>query len=230
LLDAKERTAMHHALHQVLTTLAALRADFGLRRRLGLALVTDRSFVVASFTRISTISWNTQSRGRSIMNFGSKFAMTLVGAAISASMCSADTLPAHRIPAALAIEAASETIAACARQGYRETAVVLDSDGATIVAVRGDGAGIHTLDSAHDKAYTSVSFKNDTIALAERAKGEDSIAPLAKLPHVMFFGGGIVIKLGDETIGAIGASGAPGAKLDDNCARAGLEKIRDRLK
>jgi uncharacterized protein GlcG (DUF336 family) len=46
----------------------------------------------------------------------------------------------------------------------------------------------------------------------------------------MFFGGGVVIKLGDETIGAIGASGAPGAKLDDNCARAGLAKIRDRLK
>jgi uncharacterized protein GlcG (DUF336 family) len=164
------------------------------------------------------------------MNFGSKFAMTLVGAAISASMCSADTLTTHRIPAALAVEAASETIAVCGKQGYRETAVVLDTDGATIVAVRGDGAGIHTLDSAHDKAYTSVSFKNDTIALAERAKGEDSIAPLAKLPHVMFFGGGVVIKLGDETIGAIGASGAPGAKLDDNCARAGLDKIRDRLR
>ena len=58
------------------------------------------------------------------------------------------------------------------RQGYHETAIVLDADGATIVALRGDGAGIHTLDSAHDKAYTSVSFKNDTLALAERAKGE----------------------------------------------------------
>jgi uncharacterized protein GlcG (DUF336 family) len=43
-------------------------------------------------------------------------------------------------------------------------------------------------------------------------------------------GGGVVIKLGDETIGAIGASGAPGAKLDDACARAGLDKVRDRLK
>jgi len=31
-------------------------------------------------------------------------------------------------------------------------------------------------------------------------------------------------------IGSIGASGAPGAKLDDACARAGLDKIRDRLK
>jgi uncharacterized protein GlcG (DUF336 family) len=164
------------------------------------------------------------------MNFGYKFAMILVGAAVAAPMCFAEALPTHRIPAALAVEAASETIAVCAKQGYRETAVVLDADGATIVAVRGDGAGIHTLDSAHDKAYTSVSFKNDTIALAERAKGEDSIAPLAKLPHVMFFGGGVVIKRGEETIGAIGASGAPGAKLDDNCARAGLDKIRERLK
>ncbi|MGO9845698.1 MAG: GlcG/HbpS family heme-binding protein [Methylocella sp.] len=157
-------------------------------------------------------------------------AMVAAGILVGTSTTWADTLPTHRIPAALAVEAASETVAACARQGYHETAVVLDVDGTTIVALRGDGAGIHTLDSAHDKAYTSVSFKNDTLALAERAKGEDSIAPLAKLPHVMFFGGGLVIKLGDEAIGSIGAAGAPGAKLDDGCAHAGLDKIRDRLK
>jgi uncharacterized protein GlcG (DUF336 family) len=160
----------------------------------------------------------------------SKKAIIAGATLIGASASWADTLQTHRIPAALAMEAASETVAACARQGYRETAAVLDADGATIATLRGDGAGIHTLDSAHDKAYTSVSFKNDTLALAERAKGENSIAPLAKLPHVMFLGGGIVIKLNDEIIGAIGAAGAPGAKLDDNCARAGLDKIRDRLK
>ena len=158
-----------------------------------------------------------------------KIAAALAGVAFAGSTSVADTLPTHRIPAALAMEAASETVSTCAKEGYHETAVVLDADGAIIVALRGDGAGIHTLDSAHDKAYTAVSFKNDTTALAERAKGEDSIAPLAKLPHVMFFGGGVVIKLGDETIGAIGGAGAPGAKLDDACARAGLEKIRDRL-
>ena len=156
--------------------------------------------------------------------------MAIIGAFIGSSTSWADTLLTHRIPAALAVEAASETVTACARQGYHETAVVLDADGATIAVVRGDGAGIHTLDSALDKAYTSVSFKNDTLALAERAKGEDLIAPLAKLPHIMFFGGGVVIKLGDEVIGAIGAAGAPGAKLDDSCAHAGLDKIRDRLK
>lgn len=163
------------------------------------------------------------------MKLASKMALA-AAAFVAASASQADTIPTHRIPAGLALEAAGETVAACARQGYRETAVVLDADGAVIAELRGDGAGIHSLDSAYDKAYTAVSFKNDTIALAERAKGEDSIAPLAKLPHVMFFGGGVAIRLGDEVIGAIGAAGAPGAKLDDGCARAGLEKIQDRLK
>ncbi len=149
---------------------------------------------------------------------------------IAASSSRADALVTHRIPAALAAEAVTEAVASCAKQGYRETAVMLDTDGAIIAALRGDGAGIHTLDSAHDKAYTAVSFKADTLALADRAKGEGSIATLAKLPHVMFFGGGVVIKLGDEIIGAIGAAGAPGAKLDDACAHAGLSKISDRLK
>ncbi len=72
----------------------------------------------------------------------------------------------------------------CAAQGYRETAVVLDADGVVIAVLRGDGTGAHTLDSAHDKAFTAGSFKNDTIALAERAK----IASLSKLPHLLFFG------------------------------------------
>ena len=145
------------------------------------------------------------------------------------SVSGAETLPTHRIPAALAFEAAGEAVAACVRQGYHETAVVLDADGVTIAALRGDGAGVHTLDSAHDKAYTALSFRSDTLALGERARGEDSIAPLAKLPHVMFFGGGVVITLGDEVIGGIGAAGAPGVKLDHDCAHAGLDKIRDRL-
>jgi uncharacterized protein GlcG (DUF336 family) len=154
---------------------------------------------------------------------------TLTGVVLMNSVAQAQTLPTHRIPAALAVEAAGETVAACAKQGYHETAQVVDADGVVIAAMRGDVAGAHTLDSALYKAYTAASFKNDTLALAERTKGEDSILPLAKLPHVMFFGGGVPIKLGDETIGAIGASGAPGGKLDDACARAGIDKIKDRL-
>ena len=163
------------------------------------------------------------------MLFNVRIWAALAGVAMSGSIAVAQTLPTHRIPAALAAEAASEAVSACAKEGYRETAQVVDADGAIIATLRGDGAGIHSLDSALDKAYTAASFKSDTLALAERAKGEDSIGPLAKLPHVMFFGGGVPIKLGDEIIGAIGAAGAPGAKLDDACARAGLDKIKDRL-
>ena len=161
------------------------------------------------------------------MTFLLRSTIVVLGTALAAPMCLAQALQTHRIPAALAAEAASEAVAACAKQGYRETAVVLDADGATIAALRGDGAGVHTLASAHDKAYTAASFKRDTLALAER-KAE--IGDLAKLPHVLFFGGGVTIKLGDEVIGAIGAAGAPGAKLDDACAHAGLAKLQDRLK
>ena len=150
-------------------------------------------------------------------------------AALATPAC-ADALVTHRIPAALAAEAVAEAVAFCAKDGYRETAVLVDIDGARQAELRGDGAGIHTLDSANDKAYTSVTFRSDTLPLAERAKEPGGITILSKLPHVMFFGGGVVIKVGDEVVGAIGASGAPGAQLDEACARAGVKKIQDRLK
>src|SRR6478672_5260575 len=155
-------------------------------------------------------------------------ALAAAGAFVRAPTCQEDTLPTHRIPAAPAAEAASESVAACVRQGYTETAVVLDADGATIAALRGDGAGIHTLDSAHDKAYTSVSFKSDTIALEDRGRGE--IAPLSKLPHVLFFGGGVVIKLLAMKPLVQLARAALQEPSWMTHARAGLEKIRDRLK
>ena len=112
----------------------------------------------------------------------------LASVALTGSVAVAQTLPTHRIPAALAVEAASETVAACAKQGYHETAQVVDADGVIIATVRGDGVGAHSLDSALDKAYTAASFKNDTLALSERAKGEDSIAPLAQVAacHVLW--------------------------------------------
>ena len=131
----------------------------------------------------------------------------------------------------MASEAVVEAVNACAKQGYAETAVVVDADGVRQAVLRGDGVGSHSLDSANDKAYTAASFKSDTSALVERAKNVPGFAALfTQLPHLVLFGGGIVIKLGDEVVGAIGAAGAPGANLDEACARAGLDKIRDRIK
>jgi len=143
----------------------------------------------------------------------------------------ADMLATHRIPAALALEAVEEAVGTCAKQGYAETAVVVDADGVRQAVLRGDRAGAHTLDSAFEKAYTSASFKSDTSGLIERAKTAPLLATLlAKLPETLMLGGGLVIKVDDEVVGAIGAGGAPGGDLDDACARAGFDKIRDRLK
>ena len=140
-------------------------------------------------------------------------------------------LPTHRIPASLAGQAVAEAVAKCAEQGYAETAVLVDADGVRQAVLRGDRAGSHTLDSAFDKAYTSASFKNDTTALVERAKSAAGFGNLfTQLPHLILVGGGVVIKLGDEVIGAIGAAGAPGGNLDEACARTGVDKIRDQLK
>jgi uncharacterized protein GlcG (DUF336 family) len=130
----------------------------------------------------------------------------------------------------MASEAAVEVVASCAKQGYAETAVVVDADGIRQAVLRGDGTGSHSLDSAYDKAYTAATFKNDTLALIERAKTAPGFSSLfAQLPHLILVGGGVPIKLGDELIGGIGAAGAPGGNLDDACAKAGLDRIRDRL-
>lgn len=142
-----------------------------------------------------------------------------------------ELLAGHRLPAVLASEAAAAVVTTCVRQGYAETAVVVDADGVRQAVLRGDRAGSHTLDSANDKAYTAASFKTDTSVLVERAKTVPGFSALfTQLPHLILFGGGVVIKQGDEVIGAIGAAGAPGGNLDEACARAGLQLIQDRLK
>jgi uncharacterized protein GlcG (DUF336 family) len=142
-----------------------------------------------------------------------------------------DLLTTHRIPAALANQAVAEAVAFCAKQGYAESVVLVDADGVRQAVLRGDKAGSHSLDSAFDKAYTAASFKSDTSALFERSKTVPGFSNLfTQLPHLVLFGGGLVIAVGDEVVGAIGAAGAPGANLDDACAKAGLDAIRDRLK
>ena len=153
-------------------------------------------------------------------------------AVVAATDARADGLIAtRRIPAALANEAVAATVAACAKQNYTETAVLVDADGVRLADLRGDGAGAHTLDSAFYKAYTAASFKSDTLTLMKRAETSPTLTNLlAKLPNLVLAGGGVPIKLGDEIVGAIGASGAPGGDLDDACAKAGIGAIMDRLK
>jgi uncharacterized protein GlcG (DUF336 family) len=139
-------------------------------------------------------------------------------------------LQTHRISADLANQAVAAVVAKCASQGYAVTGALVDADGVQQAVLRGNGAGPNTLNSAYAKAYTSVTFKTDTTAVVERSKTAPLLANLFKLPHLLLLPGGIVIKADDEVVGAIGAAGAPGGDLDEACARAGLDKIKDQLK
>src|SRR5215471_511153 len=96
-------------------------------------------------------------------------AVAICGTAGLEKPAAAQVLTTHRIPAALALEAVSAAVDACAKQGYAETAVLVDADGVRQALLRGDGAGAHSLDSASYKAFTSASFKSDTSALRSKS-------------------------------------------------------------
>jgi uncharacterized protein GlcG (DUF336 family) len=42
--------------------------------------------------------------------------------------------------------------------------------------------------------------------------------------------GALPIKVGEDVIGAVGASGAPGGEKDEACVKAGIDKVADQLK
>src|SRR5881296_3038301 len=55
-------------------------------------------------------------------------------------------------------------------------------------------------------------------------------APPATIPGTINAQGGLPIKVGESTIGAIAVSGAPGGDKDAACAREGIAKAADKLK
>lgn len=143
----------------------------------------------------------------------------------------------NRLSAALALEAVGEAVVQCAKKGFAVTAIVVDIDGVRQAILRGDGAAVHTLDSAYAKAYTAASLapvrkEDSTRAIFERLSKTPGMttAGLASLPNITFTPGGVTIMAGSEPVGGIGVGGAPGGNFDDECARAALDKIRDRMK
>ena len=50
-------------------------------------------------------------------------------------------------------------------------------------------------------------------------------AALARMPGLLFAGGGLPIDAAGQRYGAIGVSGSPSAELDQRCARAGVDAI-----
>jgi uncharacterized protein GlcG (DUF336 family) len=161
------------------------------------------------------------------------FGMTAMGlaAGISGPSASAQGLVTnHRVSSVMAGELVAGAVAACKDQGYNVTATLVDIDGVRQAMLRGDGAGIATLDVSNDKAYTAMTTRTDTGVLVERAKTTPPSQIVLKEPHMLLAQGAIVIKIGEEYVAALGVSGAPGGDKDEACARAALDKITDRLR
>jgi len=142
----------------------------------------------------------------------------------------------QKLSAQLANELVGESVASCAQKGYTVTAVVVDLDGVRQALLRGNGAPIHTLDNAFYKAYSAASLtlarkEDSTKAVADRmAKSPPTTVPQTPLPNVTYAVGGVTIMAGGHAVGAIGVSGAPGGQFDEECARAAIAKIQDRMK
>ena len=130
----------------------------------------------------------------------------------------------------LANQIASATVAACSANGYAVTATVVDRAGSTRAVQRADNAGPHTLSASLQKAFTSASAKNTTLAMMEGAQKNPGAANLTDIPGFLLLGGGVPVKVGTEVIGAVGVGGAPGGHLDEQCALAGLDKVKELLK
>ena len=128
----------------------------------------------------------------------------------------------------MALAVAEGALQACLAKGYGTSAVVVDRDGETLVAMRGDGAGPHTLENARRKAYTANTFKMPTADYAKKLLDPNAVAhQQITLPSIIAIDGGVPIKVGNDVIGAAGLSGSPG--VDSECVNAGIEKIKDQL-
>ena len=130
---------------------------------------------------------------------------------------------------ALAQEAAAEAVSACLKNGYNVSATVVDRAGQNRAQLRGDLAGPHTISTSQRKAYMSASTRGNTSATVENVLKNPASAGIGQIEGFILLGGGMPIRSGNEVIGAIGVGGAPGGHLDDQCAQAGIDKIKDRL-
>lgn len=162
----------------------------------------------------------------------STFGVLALFAAFTSSTVWADPLPTATqrvLPVGLAVEAAQAAIAHCKAQGYNVTATVADRAGTPVVMIVGDGARYLTREVTRRKAYTAALWQMSTGDFSKRFPTPTGFNPTVYDPQLASGQGGVPIKVGNETIGAIAAAGAPGGDKDEVCAQAGLDKIKDRL-
>jgi uncharacterized protein GlcG (DUF336 family) len=128
-----------------------------------------------------------------------------------------------------ALEAAQAALNACRKNGYQVAVAVVDRAGLPQALLRDRLAGPHTADMALDKAWTAVSFRTSTGALAELTAPGKPQSGIRHRPRVAAVGGGLFIEGAGVLLGGIGVSGAPGGEADEACARAGVAAIQSKI-
>jgi uncharacterized protein GlcG (DUF336 family) len=158
-----------------------------------------------------------------------KFALA-AGSMLAATAASAQTaLTEHNVSMAMAQAIIQGTIEQCTKDGYKVSVTVVDRGGNVMASLRGDGTNPHTMEFSRMKAYTARTRGQTSLAFM-KLTDDAANAYLRQIPGTVAVGGGVPIKMGNEVIGGVGASGAPGGEKDEACVMAGLAKVEAALK
>jgi uncharacterized protein GlcG (DUF336 family) len=148
----------------------------------------------------------------------------------------AEPLPMQRyLPVSVAIEAALAALKECTEKGLYVSVEVMNHNAMVLVTLHHELATLHSAYSAHAKAYTILSQsystgETTTAQIVQRiTRDPAAVARYQGIPGMILAPGGMLIRAGTQAVGAIGVGGTTGPVNDDLCARAGVEKIKDRL-
>ena len=158
------------------------------------------------------------------------FVAALFFSAPSLAARAQDSLISHKtLSPNLALELARAVLADCQQRGFQIAVAVVDRSGVPQVMLRDRFAGPHTPTTATGKAWTAVTFRTSTTELNAISQPGMMQAGIRSLPGVVIIGGGLVIEASGSLLGGVGVSGAPGGDMDEACAKAGVNAIRDKL-
>ena len=129
----------------------------------------------------------------------------------------------------LANEMAAAAVEDCSSKGYNVVAVVVDRSGFMKTLMRAENARPHAIDIAIRKAHTAAMLGYETRILAENIGKGVTPASITNTPGFTSLLGGFPIKSGNEVVGGIGVSGAPGGPLDAACVETAFKKVQGRL-
>src|SRR5580704_1545236 len=155
--------------------------------------------------------------------------VVVVAAALPVSGSSGQVLMQRDVSLHMALKIAETAIDDCTKSGNDVSVAVVDRAGRLRVFLQGDKAAPHNIELAQRKAYTARTFGRTSAEWAERTGPNSELAGQRELEHVIPLRGGVPIKVGTETIGAVGVSGSTSGG-DESCAMAGVAKVAEQLK